>query len=565
MVGLSTTLLASAVRPAFAEPTTSIAFVSPAPATGAPGVTLSPVPAVQLSAEGTAATSDSPVVLTLTRLEGATGSLTCDASVTNTDTSISDVPDADGRASFPGCKVDKGGKYELVATQGTLSAKTSLVISGAAVLSFTTQPGDADGGVALSAQPVLQVQNAAGEAVTGDPQRLALVLAPGVGTPGAVLSCGTSNLVNTNAEGVATFAGCEVDRPGTYKLLAYAERDKVAGTSAAFTINAGDASALQFSTEPVGGAAGGIAVQPVVAVVDAGGNTVTSSSAAVTLTVTGSSGATVTCSPTSTTQGKATFSGCSVSAPGTYTLTATATGLTAATSARFTVVAGGLAAMAFTTQPGGGGGGQAFATQPIVTLSDASGAPTTGIVTLTLSGGSAGAALQCESNPTVSVANKATFSGCRVDAVGDNYVLTATSAGVKVNSAPFAVTAGGVSSLRITAAPEAANGGSPFADVVVKATDSGGNPAAGAVTLALVPGLGTDGAVLKCAGPTATTNGSATFKGCAIDLAGLGYRLQATIDGTPTAIDTTQAFDVAVGAARWYWRHGMVAAARRHG
>ena len=204
-----------------------------------------------------------------------------------------------------------------------------------------------------------------------------------------------------------------------------------------------------------------------------------------------------------------------MSAPGTYTLTASATGLTAATSASFTVIAGGLASLTFSTQPGGGAGGQAFGAQPVVTLQDAGGSPTTGIVTLTLSGGSAGAALQCDNNPAVSTGNVATFSGCSVDAVGTDYVLTATSGGVTATSAPFDVTAGGITTLEITAAPTSATGGSPFADVVVKASDAGGNPAGGTVALALVPELGTEGAVLTCPSPTATaTGGVATFEDC---------------------------------------------------
>ena len=186
----------------------------------------------------------------------------------------------------------------------------------------------------------------------------------------------------------------------------------------------------------------------------------------------------------------------------------------------------------------------------MVRLQDAGGSPTSGIVALTLSGGSAGAVLQCDNNPAVSMANLATFNGCSVDTVGNGYVLTATSGGVTVTSAPFDVTAGGITTLEITAAPASATGGSPFADVVVEASDAGGNPAAGTVALALVPELGTEGAVLTCPSPTATAiRGMATFRGCSIDLAGKGYRLRATVAGAPNAIDTTEAFDVSVGEA----------------
>ena len=524
-----------------AAPVKSLAFANP-PTDAAPGVELEPAVVVQvLDEEEAATTTTSKVVLTLARSGDATGSLTCD--------STGVVPDGDGLATFEGCKVDKGGTYTLTATLGALTATSDLVVSGPAVLDFTTEPSGGAAGVVWDVQPSLVVTDIDGVEQTDVDQRFGLIIKPDTGTPGATLSC-TKNPVESD-DGVATFAGCAIDKAGTgYRLLALAEGDQVAGTSAAFTIDAGAATGLRFTTQPVGGAAGGISVQPVVAVVDAGGNTVASSTAGIALTATGPTGATVACSTTNTVTGVATFTGCSVSAPGTYTLTASASGLEAATSASFTVIAGGLAFMTFSTQPGGGAGGQPFAAQPVVTLEDAGGSPTTGVVALTLSGGSADAALQCANNPAVSAADVATFSGCSVDTIGTGYVLTATSGGVTATSLPFDVTAGGIATLEFTAAPASATGGSAFADVIVKASDAGGNPAGGTVDLALVPELGTEGAVLTCPSPTATaTGGVANFRDCDIDLAGKGYRLQATVPGTPTAIDTTAAFDVSVGAA----------------
>jgi RHS repeat-associated protein len=563
---------------AAADSVTALAFIT-APTTADPGTPLEPEVVVEVRDGDTATTTSAEVVLTLARVGDSTGSLTC--------TSTTAVPGSDGRATFADCKVDKGGTYTLTATLGTLTATSPLVVSGPAILDFITEPSGGAAGAVWATQPSLVVADAAGVAVTRPDQDFGVIIKPGTGTPGATLTC-TTNVVTSvtvepedaeaSADGevtvdgeetadgevmvdgeesvevsqsVATFAGCTIDKAGTgYQLLALAKDDQVAGTSAAFSIDAGPAVGLRFVAEPVGGAVGGIAGQPVVAVVDAGGNTVTSDTTGITLIANGPAGATISCNTTATIAGVASFTGCSVSAPGTYTLTASAAGLTAATSATFTVIPGGLARLTFSTQPGGGAGGQAFATQPVVTLSDAGGSPATGIVTLTLSGGSDGAALLCNNNPAVSTGNVATFSGCFVDAVGTGYVLTATSGGVTATSSPFDVTAGGITTLEITAAPSSAVGGSPVADVVVKAYDAGGNPAAGSVALALVPELGTEGAVLTCPTPTATvTLGVATFAGCSIDLAGNGYRMQATVTGTATAIDTTEAIDVSVGAA----------------
>jgi hypothetical protein len=80
-----------------------------------------------------------------------------------------------------------------------------------------------------------------------------------------------------------------------------------------------------------------------VTVQDAFGNTVTTSVASVTLTITtgtGTSGAVLTCTtnPQAAVAGVDTFAGCKINLAGTgYNLTATASGLTPATSSTFTI------------------------------------------------------------------------------------------------------------------------------------------------------------------------------------------------------------------------------------
>ena len=70
----------------------------------------------------------------------------------------------------------------------------------------------------------------------------------------------------------------------------------------------------------------------------------------------------------------ASFAGCKITGKaGSYTLTASATGLTGATSTPFTITFGAATQLVFTTQPGGGANGAAWTTQPVVTVEDASG------------------------------------------------------------------------------------------------------------------------------------------------------------------------------------------------
>jgi hypothetical protein len=121
----------------------------------------------------------------------------------------------------------------------------------------------------------------------------------------------------------------------------------IAGTSTSFTVKAGGASNLVFTTQPGSSTSGEASIiQPVVAVEDVSGNTVTSgssSNASVTLTVNSQpgSGATLSCTsnPVTATGGIATFSGCQiVGTGGSYTINATASGPSEAISSSFSIL-----------------------------------------------------------------------------------------------------------------------------------------------------------------------------------------------------------------------------------
>ncbi|MCW2680198.1 MAG: repeat-containing protein [Frankiales bacterium] len=458
---------------------------------------------------------------------------------------------ASGVATFGGCKVSKGGRYKLRATFGALTVDSgAFLITGPAYLDFSGgQPGGGTARLAWTNQPQVKVVDGAGATIAGEPQQIGLAIKPGTGTAGAALTCPDSN-PKLNASGLVAFTGCSIDKAGTgYQLIAVAKNDQVIGTSGAFTITPGAAYALDFRTQPVGGAAGGLAVQPVVAVVDRGGNTVQSSTPMITLSA---AGAAVSCAPMAAVAGVAAFTGCAVSPSGTYSLVAT-DGSRSTTSTEFTVVSGAPTAVAFTAQPGGGSAGSAFSNQPVVTIKDSGGNLVPGVVDLAIKAGTgtAGAALTCTADPEVAPAGTATFSGCRVDLDGDDYVLTATSGTLAVDSSAFDVTAGAARSLAFQSAPASGVGGGSLASApVVTVKDIGGNPAGGAVTLSLAPGLGTPGAMLDCDLETkSASSGSVTFTGCSIDKAGEGYRLHAAVSGTPAAVVTSPPFDVSVGPA----------------
>src|SRR5208337_4411925 len=135
--------------------------------------------------------------------------------------------------------------------------------------------------------------------------------------------------------------------------------------------------------------------------------------------------------PKSATSGVDTFAGCKITLAGTgYTLTATSTGLTSATSNAFNITVGAAAQLAFTTQPGGGGVNTAWTQQPAVTVEDAGGNTVTSSsasITLAIGTNPGGGTLTCTANPLAASSGVATFAGCRINNSGIGYTLTATS------------------------------------------------------------------------------------------------------------------------------------------
>jgi hypothetical protein len=76
------------------------------------------------------------------------------------------------------------------------------------------------------------------------------------------------------------------------------------------------------------------------------------------------------------------------------------------------------------------------------------------------------------------------------------------------------------------------------------------------VTLSIVPGTGTSGAILTCSGGTTMTvsGGSAAFSGCSIDRAGTSYQLRATVTTSstvPLGLSTDSlAFNIGAGVTQ---------------
>ncbi|MFN8630500.1 MAG: hypothetical protein U0838_09340 [Chloroflexota bacterium] len=289
-----------------------------------------------------------------------------------------------GTAGFAGCTIDKAGTgYTLVASATGLtsitSATLSVVAAGGVALAVTTQPGGGIGGTAWGTQPSIRVIDAWGNTAASTAS-ITLAISAGTGTSGATLACTGGNAKAASA-GVATFSGCKIDLAGTGYTLTATSPGLASVVTNSLNVTVGTPALATFTVQP-GGGTGGLAwaVQPVIQLLDAGGNPTTTATTSVTLAITtgtGTAGALLTCAgglSKAAVAGVVTFSGCAIDKAGAnYTLKLTGTGLATATSAALTVTVGPGAKLLVGTQPGGGTAGAPWTTQPVIVVADAGG------------------------------------------------------------------------------------------------------------------------------------------------------------------------------------------------
>lgn len=255
-----------------------------------------------------------------------------------------------GTATYSGCQqTTVANFYSLTADDGagglamivgppfsvTSGAASQLRLCwGPALPCNTTPPATIVGGGEFLVQPVVRVTDAAGNTVTSDNTTVVtLAITPNTPTSGGpgTLTC-TNGLNRTVVAGVATYAGCAINRAGTgYRLRATSNPVYTLIDSNAFNVAVGLGVKLGFVTQPTTGSAGvPFTTNLSVAIQDLGGNTVpTGISATISLAINpNSTGAILTCAngtvvPTS--NGIATFTDCRIDRAGSFTVVATAT------------------------------------------------------------------------------------------------------------------------------------------------------------------------------------------------------------------------------------------------
>ena len=460
-----------------------------------------------------------------------------------------------GVATFADLSIDNiGTGYTLVASatglSGVATAPFDIIASAATKLVFSVQPGTTTAGATIAAITV-SARDPANQPVAGFTGGVTVTITGNSGAPGALLS-GTTTI--TAVAGVATFSTLSIDKSAANYTLTAMAGGLTSAVSVEFAINAGAAATLAFGVAPSTVTADSV-ILPQVEVVahDAEGNVAVGFAGNVTVAIDNNPAAGNLAGTTAVAAvaGVAAFSNLSIDKAGSgYTLSASATGPTGATSAAFDVTAAQASHLVFTVQPSSTTAGASLA--PAVTAKDGSGNVVTGFtgnVTLTITAGTGTAGATLSGTATVAaVAGVATFANLSVDRTGTGYTLSSTGAGLTGStSAAFDIAAGVVSKLAFTTQPSSAVAGSNLTASVTGQDALGNTVPTFAGSVALTIGANPGGGSLSGTLSVGAVGGIATFSSLSIDKSALGYTLSASSGALTGA--TSAPFDITAGAA----------------
>jgi hypothetical protein len=432
----------------------------------------------------------------------------------------------------------QGGTVDMGSIESSFALPTQL--------SFLQQPGNTTGGASISPAITVRALDQYGNLAyyTGN-----ITLAIGSNPAGGTLS-GTTTVAAV--AGVATFSGLSINAAGTGYTLAASSSGLTGATSNTFNITAGAPTRLAFSQQPSNATGGAtLSPAPTVRLLDAVGN-LTASTANVTLAIASnpSSGTLSGTATVAAVAGVATFNGLSINRAGNgYTLAASSSGLTGATSNAFNITVGAPTQLAFLQQPTNASGGATLSPAPTVRLLDAGGNLTasTANVTLAIANNPSGGTLSGTAT-VAAVAGIATFNGLSINTAGTGYTLAASSSGLTgTTSSAFNITVGAPARVVFGQQPTHTTSGVAISPApTVRIVDSGGNLTTSTANVTLAIGNNPAGGSLSGTATVAAVAGVATFNGLSINTAGNGYTLAASSSGLTGA--TSSAFNITVGA-----------------
>jgi hypothetical protein len=424
-----------------------------------------------------------------------------------------------------------------------------------ASLKFGTQPTSTTSGASIVPAVTVQVLDSNGAIDTSSTASVTVAIGtnPVGGTLGGIL---TQSAVN----GVATFSNLSINKAGTGYTLSATSGSLTAATSNSFTVNAGTATHLGYTTVP-STATAGTAFSVTVQSQDANGNPASPTSNTTITLSKATGGGTLSGTLTgsiSTSANSVTISTPVYSAADTMTLTATATAgeasLTPVTSGNIVFSAGALDH--FLVEKSGGGAiaaqtaGTTFSLR--MTAQDVNNNTVTSF-TSTASMTSTGTLTGSPVTSASFVAGVLDPQNVTITNTG-SFTMTATASSKTGTSNSFTVNAGIATKLVFTANPTSSTGGVAFGtQPQVTVEDANGNTvtsSAASITLSIASGTPTSGGpgTLTCStNPLSASSGITTFSGCSINTVGSSYKVNAVATGLTAA--TSSAFSITAGAA----------------
>ncbi len=347
-----------------------------------------------------------------------------------------------GIATFTNLRIDNaGGGYVLRFTDGALQVVDSdpftVGVGSPVGLAIQTEPPGAIAATPFEFQPVIRIRDAGGNTVSNATNEVTVTI---LTNPAGGTLAGTTTVAAV--DGVATFTDLSIDHAGTGYVLNF-DADGLESTETdGFNVDRGPAAKLGFISPP-GGATGGtpFSTQPILVVLDAGGNVVDDDSGNVSVSLTGPgtlSGATI----VAAVGGIATFTdlGIDYAADG-YVLHFSSPGLTGI-DVQVNVQVGPAASLEILVQPGNAVAGKAFGVQPVILMKDAGGNTVladTSTVSVVVQANPGGASL-IGATAITAIGGVATYHGLALSSPGMDYVLHFTDGSLTpVNSLPFSV------------------------------------------------------------------------------------------------------------------------------
>ena len=341
-----------------------------------------------------------------------------------------------GVATFANVFLNTAGTgYTLKALAGGLNGDTSAAFTiaptAATALFFTVQPSNATAGADIAPPIQVTARDQFGNTATGFVGSVTLDTVSHAS--GAALN-GTTTV--SAVAGVATFANVSINTVGTGYTLKALAGGLNGDTSSTFDVSAGAAAQLAFTVQPTD-VKDGAAITPAVQVtaLDAHGNPVPTFVGNVSIAIgTNPGGGTLAGTTTRpAVSGVATFDDLSIDVTGTgYTLDATATGLSGATSAAFTVLPGLARRLLVTTQPGNEPAGATIAPAPQVSARDSLGNIVTSFtdtVEIAILDNPGGGTLSGTTRKAAT-AGVVVFNDLSIDKSSSGYTLVVTSGGL---------------------------------------------------------------------------------------------------------------------------------------